>query len=72
LKLDRGPELLDTAAEAHFQLGNFSEAVRLEREALTRSADGRPVLEQTLEKQLHKFQEGERTHAAAHPSATSK
>jgi hypothetical protein len=72
LKLDRGPELLDTAAEAHFQLGNFSEAVRLEREALTRSADGRPVLEQSLEKQLHKFQEGERTHAAAHPSATSK
>jgi tetratricopeptide (TPR) repeat protein len=72
LKLDRGPELLDTAAEAHFQLGNFSEAIRLEREALTRSADGRPALEQFLEKQLRKFQDGERTHAAAHPSATSK
>jgi len=73
LKLDRQPEFLDTAAEAHFQLGNFSEAIRLEREALTRAADGRgPGLEDILEKQLHKFQEGERTHAAAHPSATSK
>jgi tetratricopeptide (TPR) repeat protein len=82
LTLDRRPELLDTAAEAHFQLGNFSEAIRLEQEALTRAAEGRgPALEQFkspgrirffLEKQLLKFQDGERTHAAAHPSATSK
>ncbi|HEV3303926.1 MAG TPA: hypothetical protein VG055_30025 [Planctomycetaceae bacterium] len=72
LKLDRRPEFLDTAAEAHFQLGNFSEAIRLEQEALTRAADGRgPWLEEFLEKQLHKFQEGERTRAA-HPPATPK
>jgi tetratricopeptide (TPR) repeat protein len=72
LKLDRRPEFLDTAAEAHFQLGNFSEAIRLEQEALTRAADGgRTGLEDFLEKQLHKFQEGERTQAA-HPPATPK
>jgi tetratricopeptide (TPR) repeat protein len=73
LKLDRRPEFLDTAAEAHFQLGNFSEAIRLEQEALTRAAEGGgPALEQFLEKQLRKFDEGLRAHAATHPSAPRK
>jgi tetratricopeptide (TPR) repeat protein len=73
LKKERLPAYLDTAAEAHFQLGNFSEAVRLEEEALTKTPEGRLFgLRPLLEKQLEKFQEGERLHPAAQASRTTK
>jgi tetratricopeptide (TPR) repeat protein len=37
IELDRSPAYLDTAALAHFQLGQLSEALRLQREALVRA-----------------------------------
>ena len=68
LKLDRQPAYLDTAAEANFQLGNFSDAVRLESEALIRANNGPgdARLVSFFEEQLQKFREGQRVHTAAH------
>jgi tetratricopeptide (TPR) repeat protein len=74
LDLNRSGTFLDTAAEAHFQLGDFGEAVRLEREALTllrrytsfqgKVSGGRvAALRSQLETQLQKFQDAERIHA---------
>ncbi len=61
LAIRREATYLDTAAEAHYQLGNPAEAVRLEKEALVRARGARRtqlVLE--FERQLRKFESAQR------------
>ena len=68
LALRRQAEYIDTEAEARYQLGNPSEAIRLEREALVRlQQTQRPGRQLTIElqMQLRKFQNAERALAAA-------
>jgi tetratricopeptide (TPR) repeat protein len=69
LAIRRRPGYIDTAAEAHYQLGNPMEAVRLEREALVRAQRLPPwrqlQLTNELKTQLLKFQNAERDLAAA-------
>ncbi len=69
LAIRRQPGYIDTAAEAHYQLGNPMEAVRLEREALVRVQRLPPwrqvQLTNELKTQLLKFQNAERDLAAA-------
>jgi tetratricopeptide (TPR) repeat protein len=50
------PEYLDTLAEAHFQLGNFNEAIRLEQAALELEP-----LDPFMTAQLKRFQAGSST-----------
>ncbi len=59
INLRRSAEFLDTAAEAHYQIGKPQEAVTLEKEALEEAqADGpfRRGLVATLRQQLEKFE----------------
>jgi tetratricopeptide (TPR) repeat protein len=73
LELNRQGVFLDTAAEAHFQLGDFREAVRLERDAITTCDEqGERVDRGFLDRQLQKFEDAERTHPAAHAPPTEK
>jgi tetratricopeptide (TPR) repeat protein len=73
LELSRLGTYLDTAAEAHFQLGDFGEAVRLEREALiTVKEEGERVDLRFLQRQLKKFEDAERAHSATPVSPTAK
>jgi tetratricopeptide (TPR) repeat protein len=65
IKVDRNPIYLDTAAETQFQLGNFAEAIRLEREAIARGESlGLDQYMPLFERELLKFREAER-HAVA-------
>jgi tetratricopeptide (TPR) repeat protein len=68
LAIRRQADYIDTAAEAHYQLGNPSEAVRLEREALVRVQQAQrpqPELTNEVERHLRKFRNAERDLAAA-------
>jgi tetratricopeptide (TPR) repeat protein len=61
IKVDRNPLYLDTAAETQFQLGNFAEAIRLEREAIARGESlGLDQYMPLFERELLKFREAER------------
>jgi len=69
LAISRTPAILDTAAEAHFQAGETSEAVKLEQEAL-HAIPGFPGSEYRqfrtlLERQLEKFQSAEKSASSA-------
>ncbi|HEV7998737.1 MAG TPA: hypothetical protein VGP63_02580 [Planctomycetaceae bacterium] len=63
LGVRRAWEFLDTAAEAHFQLGDFKEAIRLETEAINAPNERRSANDSAfLERQMEKFQNAEQTH----------
>jgi tetratricopeptide (TPR) repeat protein len=73
LELSRQGIFLDTAAEAHFQLGDFREAVRLERDAIATCYEQDERVDRTfLDRQLQKFRDAEQTHTAAHAPLTGK
>ncbi len=73
LKLQRRSEFLDTAAEAHFQLGDFPAAIRLENEAISAAPEQGGVRNQLqeLKQRLQKFQTAEAP-AAEKVTASSK
>lgn len=63
MALNRAWDALDTAAEAHFQLGDFKEAIRLETEAINAPHERRSLNESaSLKRQLEKFQNAEQGH----------
>jgi hypothetical protein len=68
LALTRQAAFLDTAAEAQYQCGNVHEAIRLEKESLTKtvaSAGDDQEFRQYRENQLKKFQDAEQIRTAA-------
>ncbi len=71
LKITRQPTILDTAAEAHFQCGHIDEAIRLERESLSKEfawsdASAGPF-RQYRQQQLQRFREAEPVRTAQLP-----
>ncbi len=75
LARNRVPVILDTAAEAHFQTGQFAKAIELEQEALeavrVQSGPNNSELRKFLENQLEKFRGGPSAASGPHPPAAS-
>jgi hypothetical protein len=68
LDLTRQAAILDTAAEAQYRCGNAREAIRLEKESLTKtvaSAGDDQEFRQYREQQLKKFQDADQIRTAA-------
>jgi hypothetical protein len=76
LTITRQPTILDTAAEAHFQCGHIDEAIRLERESLSKelawSNASAGQFRQYRQQQLERFREAEPVRTAQLPAGPTE
>ncbi len=76
LTITRQPTILDTAAEAHFQCGHIDEAIRLERESLSKelawSNASAGQFRQYRQQKLERFREAEPVRTAQLPAGPTE
>jgi hypothetical protein len=76
LDYSRQPAILDTAAQAHFQLGNVREAIGLEAESLAKGSESgegeNDEFRQYRQRQLKKFEDANQIRTAESPPAASR